>query len=168
MGLEIVQFSFFLPLGAGTLLDIAWMRANRQVLGLVAPMHEMSIAQSILEVVQQYAKESDHARDANVPRVKSVRLRIGEMAGVVPESLRFCFEVASEGTVAQGAELLIEEVPIRCRCASCNLEFSAERFLFLCPTCGTTDVEVLSGNELDVVELDLLEEADPAMESTCQ
>ena len=131
-------------------------------------MHEMSIAQSILEVVQQYARANDHTCDVNASRVKSIRLRIGEMAGVVPESLRFCFEVAGEGTVAQGAELLIEEVPIRCLCTGCNLEFSAERFLFLCPTCGTTDVEVLSGNELDVVELDLLEEADPARESTCQ
>jgi len=130
-------------------------------------MHEMSIAQSILDVVQQYAK-SDHSRDTGVPRVKSVRLRIGEMAGVVPESLRFCFEIAGEGTVAQGAELLIDEIPIRCRCTSCNLEFLAERFLFLCPTCGAPEVEVLSGNELDVVELDLLEEADPGRESTCQ
>ena len=131
-------------------------------------MHEMSIAQSILEVVQQYARGNHHASDASSSRVKSVRLRIGEMAGVVPESLRFCFEVASEGTAAQGAVLLIEEVPIKCFCNSCNLEFSAERFLFLCPTCGASDVEVLSGNELDVVELDLLEEADPERYPPCQ
>jgi hydrogenase nickel incorporation protein HypA/HybF len=131
-------------------------------------MHEMSIAQSILDVVRQYAKGNDHARDGDVPKVKSIRLRIGEMAGVVPESLRFCFEVASEGTAAQGAELLIDEVPIRCRCASCNAEFSVEHFLFLCPTCGTPDVEVISGNELDVVELDLLEDVDPAREPSCQ
>jgi hydrogenase nickel incorporation protein HypA/HybF len=131
-------------------------------------MHEMSIAQSILEVVQQYARANDHTGGVNASRVKSVRLRIGEMAGVVPESLRFCFEAASDGTEAQGAELLIDEVPIRCRCDSCDLEFLAERFLFLCPTCGSSDVEVLSGNELDVVELDLLEESDPAREPSCQ
>jgi hydrogenase nickel incorporation protein HypA/HybF len=128
----------------------------------------MSIAQSILEVVQQYTKRNDLTQDANARRVKSVRLKIGEMAGVVPESLRFCFEVASEGTAAQGAELLIDEVPIRCRCVSCNAEFSVERFLFLCPTCGTPDVEVISGNELDVVELDLQEEADTAKEPSCR
>jgi hydrogenase nickel incorporation protein HypA/HybF len=128
----------------------------------------MSIGRSILEVVQQYAKGDDHTGNASVPRVRSVRLRIGGMAGVVPESLRFCFEVASEGTVAQGAELLIDEVPIRCRCANCNGEFSVERFLFLCPTCGIPDVEVISGNELDVVELDLLEETDQAREPSCQ
>jgi hydrogenase nickel incorporation protein HypA/HybF len=128
----------------------------------------MSIAQSILDVVQQYTKEDDHARDVKVPRVKSVRLRIGEMAGVVPESLRFCFEVASEGTRAQGAELFIDEVPIKCQCASCDAEFSVERFMFICPTCGTSDVKLISGNELDVVELDLLEENDPAREPSCQ
>jgi len=131
-------------------------------------MHEMSIAQSILEVVQQYAKANDRAGDAGASKVKSIRLRIGEMAGVVPESLRFCFEVASEGTVAQGAELLIDEVPVRCHCVSCGVDFSAERFLFLCPTCGASDVEVLSGNELDVVELDLLEESDPGRYLSCQ
>jgi hydrogenase nickel incorporation protein HypA/HybF len=131
-------------------------------------MHEMSIAQSILEVVQQYTKGNDQTKDGNPSRVKSVRLKIGEMAGVVPESLRFCFEVASEGTAAQGAELLIDEVPIRCRCADCNAEFSVERFVFTCPTCGTPDVEVISGNELHVVELDLLEEADTAKEPSCR
>jgi hydrogenase nickel incorporation protein HypA/HybF len=124
-------------------------------------MHEMSIAQSILEVVKEHAGKNEH-------RVRTIRLRIGEMAGVVPESLRFCFEVASEGTRAQGAELLIDEVPIRCRCSRCGIEFTVERFLFLCPTCCTTDVEVISGNELDVVELDLLEEVDPAREPSCR
>jgi hydrogenase nickel incorporation protein HypA/HybF len=131
-------------------------------------MHEMSIAQSILEVVQQYARGNGPTRNVNPPRVKSVHLKIGEMAGVVPESLRFCFEVASEGTTVQGAELLIDEVPIRCRCAGCKAEFTVERFLFLCPTCGTPDVEVISGNELDVVELDLLEEADAAKKPSCR
>jgi hydrogenase nickel incorporation protein HypA/HybF len=72
-------------------------------------MHEMSIAQSILEVVQQYARDNGHTGDVNVPRVRSVRLKVGEMAGVAPESLQFCFEVASEGTVARGAELLIDD-----------------------------------------------------------
>ena len=124
-------------------------------------MHEMSIAQSILEVVQEHAGKNEH-------RVRIIRLRIGEMAGVVPESLRFCFEVASEGTRAQGAELLIDEIPIKCRCGHCDAEFSVERFIFLCPTCGTSDVELISGNELDVVELDVTEEGDPAKEPSCQ
>jgi len=131
-------------------------------------MHEMSIAQSILEVVQHYVEQNGGVKEAKAPRVRSVRLRVGEMAGVVPDSLRFCFEVASQGTTAQGAELLIDEIPVRCRCSKCSKEFAVERFLFLCPTCGAADVELISGNELDVVELDLLEEVDPAREASCQ
>lgn len=111
----------------------------------------MSIAQNILEIIrdQLFQLELDNAR------VKVVRMRIGEMAGVVPESLRFCFEVASEGTPAQGAQLTIEEIPIKCRCCQCGSDFSVESYAFICPKCGNADVELLSGNELQVVELEL-------------
>lgn len=116
-------------------------------------MHEMSIAQNLLEIIQENVPHSD----GHTGGVKVVRLRIGEMAGVVPESLRFCFEAASQGTIAEGAELAIEEVPIMCRCRTCGSDFEVERFIFLCPKCQTPDVELLSGNELDVSELELVE-----------
>lgn len=114
-------------------------------------MHEMSIAQNLLEIIrdQLFQLELDTAR------VKVVRMKIGEMAGVVPESLRFCFEVASEGTPAQGAQLTIEEIPIKCRCRQCESDFGVESYAFICSKCGSPDVDLLSGNELQVVELEL-------------
>lgn len=115
-------------------------------------MHEMSIARSLLEIIDEHVPRPDGAAG----RVKVVRLRIGEMAGVVPESLRFCFEVASEGTIAHGAELVIEEIPIRCRCRQCRADFAVERYAFICPRCSSRDVELLSGSELDVTELELV------------
>lgn len=67
-------------------------------------MHELSIAQGIVETVRQHLP-------AGAPReVKSVRLRLGDQAGLAPESLRFCFELASEGTTLSGARLEIETV----------------------------------------------------------
>lgn len=114
-------------------------------------MHEMSIARNLLEVIERYAPTNGSAR------VKTVRLRIGELAGVVPESLRFCFEVASEGTVAQGARLLIEHVPIVSRCTDCRNAFEVKEYAFICPNCNSAHVELISGNELDVVELEVEE-----------
>lgn len=118
-------------------------------------MHEMSIARNLLEVIERYAPANGSAR------VKVVRLRIGELAGVVPESLRFCFEVASEGTVAHGAELVIETVPLIGRCRTCGVAFHVEGYVFICPHCGSPRVELISGNELDVVELEVEEEGCP-------
>lgn len=114
-------------------------------------MHEMSIARSLLEVIEQYAPTNDSVR------VKVVRLKIGELAGVIPDSLRFCFEVVSEGTVAQGAELVIETVPLVGRCQACGTDFHVEGYVFLCPRCDSPQVELISGNELDVIELELEE-----------
>jgi hydrogenase nickel incorporation protein HypA/HybF len=115
-------------------------------------MHEMSIAENLLEIIQRHAPSNGAAR------VKAIRLRIGQMAGVVPESLRFCFEVASEGTPAQGAELQIEHVPIVSRCKDCRSDFEIEQYVFICPSCDGLNVELISGSELDVVELELEEE----------
>lgn len=116
-------------------------------------MHEMSIAQNLLEIVQEHVEQLHW----NHARVKTIRMRIGEMAGVVPESLRFCFEVASEGTVAQGAELAIEEMPTLCHCPKCGCHFRVESFAFICPSCQSIEVRLISGNELDVVELEMVE-----------
>jgi hydrogenase nickel incorporation protein HypA/HybF len=114
-------------------------------------MHEMSIAQNLLEMIRDQLSELE----LNSARVKVVRMRIGEMAGVLPDSLQFCFGVASEGTAAQGARLAFEEIPIKCRCRNCGTDFGVECYVFICPKCGSPDVYLLSGNELDVVELEL-------------
>lgn len=84
-------------------------------------------------------------------------LKLGDFTRIVPESLLFCFEVAARGTVAQGAKLKIETVPVRCRCAACGEGFGAGRYVVLCPNCGKSGVELTSGNELDVVEVELTE-----------
>ncbi len=118
-------------------------------------MHEMSIARNLLEVIERYAPTNGSAR------VKVVRLRIGELAGVVPESLRFCFEVVSEGTVANEAELVIETVPLVGRCQTCGADFHVEGCVFICRHCGSPRVELISGNELDVIELKVEEEGCP-------
>lgn len=107
-------------------------------------MHEMSIAQSLLDIIVQ---ESENHQ---VNRVLSVSVKVGEMSAVETESLRFCFELLTQGTLAEGARLEIERVPIACRCRECGCEFAVQDLLFTCPECKGNAVEMLSGKELSL------------------
>lgn len=114
-------------------------------------MHELSIAQNILEIVlANLPAGEDHS-------VKSVKLKVGEQSGVVADSLEFCFTAITQGTPLEGAELDIVRVPFVLKCKKCDESFQSEAGIVLCPSCGGMDVEVLSGTELQVVELELLD-----------
>lgn len=107
-------------------------------------MHEMSIAQSVLDIILQ------ESRNHKVNRVLSVALKVGELSAVAAESLRFCFELVSQGTVVEGARLDIERVQVTCRCRGCGSDFAVKELVFSCPACGQTGVDMLSGRELSV------------------
>ncbi|MET8679004.1 hydrogenase maturation nickel metallochaperone HypA [Streptomyces sp. NPDC004647] len=109
-------------------------------------MHELSIAAAVVESAEKAA------RDHGASSVESVRLRIGELSGVVADALRFSFEVATAGTMLDGAELDVEDVPGSARCTSCELEFAVGTPPQLwCPQCERTTTELLTGRELDLV-----------------
>lgn len=109
-------------------------------------MHEMSITQSVVEICEGHAAGR---------RVTDVVLEIGELSGVVPESVEFCFEACTKGTLLDGARLSIDLVPGLARCAACHREFAISSLFSPCPTCGAFGVEVVSGEELRVKELEL-------------
>jgi hydrogenase nickel incorporation protein HypA/HybF len=88
-------------------------------------------------------------------RVACVRMQIGRLAGVLPDALRFCFDVCTLGTVLEGAALEIDEVGGRGRCLRCGGEVAMATFLDSCP-CGGADIELLAGQELRVKELEVL------------
>lgn len=124
-------------------------------------MHEMSVA---LAVVDQVAEAADRAGD--VTAVRSVRLQVGELAGVVPDSLAFCFELACSGTLLEGAELVTEAVPGRARCTPCAHEWAVGMPPRLsCPACGGTRTDLLAGRELRIVDV-RWEDGGPAHPST--
>ena len=113
-------------------------------------MHELAIAQSIVEAVEAKAVECDAAR------VKSVRLKIGEASGIVADSLTFSFEMlAAENPALRGAHLLIDSVPHRARCRHCHTEFAVINYVAQCPTCQEWSDEVVSGTELQIVEMEI-------------
>jgi hydrogenase nickel incorporation protein HypA/HybF len=111
-------------------------------------MHEMSVAVAMVEQV------TETPAAAASGTVSAVRLRLGELAGVVADSLRFCFSLACAGTVLDGAELLIDHVPGRARCTPCGAEWATGMPPQLCcPQCEGGSAELVSGRELQIVGL---------------
>jgi hydrogenase nickel incorporation protein HypA/HybF len=113
-------------------------------------MHEMSVAQNIIEIVSQHLpKENTHS-------VKAVNLKIGEMAGIVPDSLEFSFRVIASETPGIGdAVLNMEFVPLIIRCQACGNESHPEEPIFICPACNSVRVDIVSGTELQVTEIEI-------------
>jgi hydrogenase nickel incorporation protein HypA/HybF len=108
-------------------------------------MHELGIAQEIVAIVAERVGEE---------KVRRVVLEVGRLTLVLPDALRFCFEVCVEGTALEGAELEIRETPGKARCRACGAELLLDQPFGLC-ACGGTDLEWLSGEELKVKELEL-------------
>lgn len=111
-------------------------------------MHEMSIAQSILEIVVEEGTRHQ------LKQVRTIRLQVGDMAAVVPESLTFCFNLISENTIAAGARLEIESIPVVARCSDCGTLFEVEDLTFICPQCGAPALELISGRELSLLNIE--------------
>ncbi len=105
-------------------------------------MHEMSIAEGLIDHVLRTARE------AGAVRVEEVVVECGALRGVVPEALQAAFDALAEGTEAQGAAVAVTETPITARCRACNAEFAPTTENFVCPACGRADVEILSGNHI--------------------
>lgn len=114
-------------------------------------MHELGIMESALSLVRQ------HATGNNARRVSRVVLRIGVLAGVEPDSLRFAFDVVSRGTVAEGAVFEIEPVSVVVYCPGCRQEFAGacDGFIFTCPTCGDLCGEIRRGRELELSRIEM-------------
>ena len=115
----------------------------------VFSMHEMSIAQSLIEII----KEEMDKHDAKV--LRTVHLNIGQMSAVVPDSLSFCFEVITAGTELEGARLVMDLVPLEGFCRDCNDTFQIENYAFACPACGSTEIEVIGGQDLSIVDMEV-------------
>ena len=114
-------------------------------------MHELGITQQVVEIT---------CRRAEGRRVLRVVLEVGALTAVLPDAMRFCFDLCCEDTLADGAELKIVEIPARARCRSCQTEITRDRPFGMCE-CGSCDLEWLSGEELRVREIEL--ETEPAL-----
>jgi hydrogenase nickel incorporation protein HypA/HybF len=114
-------------------------------------MHELSIATSILEAAQRETAMRVGSE------LRKVAVRIGELAAVDPESLRFSFEALTNDTEFAGTELQIEYIPRTNHCSACDRDFRPEPGEFACPSCGSLETRFVSGDELEIAYLELEE-----------
>jgi len=112
-------------------------------------MHELSLAESAVRIA---------CRHAAGRRITAVELRVGHLRQVVPDALAFAFELVAKGTEAEGAELVMVEVPAAGRCRACGSESELPGFPLRCAACGGLDIELLRGEELLVDALELEED----------
>jgi hydrogenase nickel incorporation protein HypA/HybF len=112
-------------------------------------MHELSICRALVQEVEQVA------RTRSAQRVISVVVRIGPLAGIEPKLLRSAFPLACAGTLACGAELVVEWTPVRVQCRECGARAEVAHNSLACPSCGSWRIQVVEGEELLLTRVEL-------------
>ena len=112
-------------------------------------MHELSLMESTLAIAVGEA-EKQHAR-----KITGLRMRVGEFSGVVVEALEFAFSALTPGTLAEGAVLQIDKVPLSCYCSTCRRDVALPTLAFECPVCGGSALEIRKGRELEIVSIEV-------------
>ncbi len=112
-------------------------------------MHELAITQSMLDLALE------QARKAQAKQVTQINLVIGEMSGVVCDSVEFYFNILSQDTIAHRASLSFQQIPIQLRCRRCGTVFSPSEPPWACPSCRQWDAEVVTGRELYIDSIEV-------------
>ena len=111
-------------------------------------MHELSIIQSVVDIILEEMPKH------GLTTITKVTLRIGAMRQVIPDSLQFAFECVRQGTPLERATLEIDHVPVQGRCKACQHTAVIEHWLDVCPACQHPDLEIVTGKELEIKELE--------------
>ena len=111
-------------------------------------MHELSICQALIGQVE------DLARDNQAVAVRTIWLQVGPLSGAEIPLLEHAYPLAAAGTVAESAELFIEQMPVRVRCRTCGVESEASANRLICGECGDYHTELISGDEMVLTKLE--------------
>jgi len=109
-------------------------------------VHELSIVQGVVEICESAAAGK---------RVLAVVMEIGALSNVMPDAIEFCFEACTKETLLDGARLVIDRIPGKVHCRKCAAEFTVKAYYEKCPVCGGYKVDILSGEELRVKEMEV-------------
>ncbi|HHX43667.1 MAG TPA: hydrogenase maturation nickel metallochaperone HypA [Chloroflexi bacterium] len=112
-------------------------------------MHELSVTESIMGIVQR------HAERAGASRVLRIHLVIGELASIVDDSVQFYFDYLSRGTIAAGAELAFHRLPVGLACGACEHRWQPQDADWTCPACGATAARIATGREFYVDSIEV-------------
>lgn len=112
-------------------------------------MHEMALAESVLQIIK------DSARTQNFQRVRSLTLEIGKLSSVEPDAMRFCLDVVTRGSLAENAIFHIIETPGVGLCLTCNATIPMQEQYGLCPHCNSPQLKITGGNQMRVKDLEV-------------
>jgi hydrogenase nickel incorporation protein HypA/HybF len=113
-------------------------------------MHELSVAQGVVEVA------AEAVRNAGATTAVAVRVRVGALAGVAPEALAFCYDVVTSGTPLEGSRLVVEVAPVVLHCPACDRDVTpADVWRLACPACDAPTADVRGGHELEVLSVEV-------------
>ncbi|QMS86931.1 hydrogenase maturation nickel metallochaperone HypA [Nostoc edaphicum CCNP1411] len=110
-------------------------------------MHELGITQNIVAIVTENAKGA---------KVQRVLLEIGKLSAIMPDAIRFCFDICTQGTVLEGAILEILEIPGLAKCRQCGAEIDLDKPFGIC-SCGSVQLDLITGEELKIKEIEIEE-----------
>ncbi len=113
-------------------------------------MHEMGIAMQIVKIATAAIPN-----DAAGHPITRVNIKVGKLTAIVPDSLRFCFDIVSQETPLAGASLAIEEVAVKAVCDDCQHQWTIAGPVFVCPLCESPHIQLISGRELDVDSIEI-------------
>lgn len=113
-------------------------------------MHELSVTQSLLEIALQ------HARSAGASQITDLHLVIGEFASIVDDSVQFYWDMISEGTIAEGAVLHFQRIPVLMHCLDCDHTFEPNKNELLCPVCAGINLHLQKGDEFYLESIDVI------------
>jgi hydrogenase nickel incorporation protein HypA/HybF len=109
----------------------------------------MGLCQNILDIAVDAAKKN------KAGKILKITIRAGEMRGLVEDQMQFCFQFVSKDTIAEGATLKVEKIEIAAKCKDCNREFTVKEYLFVCPGCSGTNLDISTGQELLIKDIEV-------------
>jgi hydrogenase nickel incorporation protein HypA/HybF len=111
-------------------------------------MHELGITQNIVAIVSEEARGTP---------VKRVTLEIGKLSAIMPDAIRFCYDICCQGTILEGSTLEIIETPGRGKCRHCQTEVSLSQPFGKCDRCDSLELDIIQGQELQIKEMEIEE-----------
>ncbi len=124
------------------------LKSHRRTL-MADAMHEVAIMEAAVQTALATAQES------GASRILELRLRVGTLSGVVPEALRFAFDVVCRGTLAEGATLVVDTVPATGWCPDCQAEYACDHYFSECPRCQNFNGQLRHGRELEISSVEI-------------
>ncbi len=112
-------------------------------------MHELAVTESLLKTASEYAGKN------GAKRVLNLELVIGDLAGIINDSVQFYWDMISAETICAGSILKIVKQPAEFRCRACQNEFTMDDELTPCPRCGSVDIKVTAGDEFTLKSIEI-------------